>query len=101
MAKTLESTITDLKVVNEFGVSYVRNDNIMEDGSVVSTTKHPNIIYPFHSILNGDASWHFLPHNAEEYGVDVLDFCNKTWTDEVKEKYKTHIKANGENKEDK
>lgn len=108
MSLTKEIEIGKIEIINKWSV-HVRTDTIIKDNGVeVSRSFHRHVLQPFTSVYatreengeivpdldeNGDLQWTHTATDISAEDAQVQAICNATWTNDVKNNFKTFKEA--------
>ena len=90
MALTERSINDKIEVVGEYKIVQVRRADIIEkDGVEVARTFHRHVVVP--GSVDDSDNWTDTDISGED--ADVQAICNASWTQSVKDAYKSHLIA--------
>ena len=107
MSLTKEIKIGKIEIINNWSI-HVRTDTIIKESGVeVSRSLHRHVLQPFVSVYktkeddgvmvpdlkDGKLQWTHTATDISKEDAQVQAICNATWTDDVKNNFKTFKEA--------
>ena len=95
MALTKEIIIDNISLVGEWSIQVRETTVIKEDDEVISTSFSRKVLLPFRSAKDSDGNWVHEATDISKEDSRVQALCNSSWTDDVKNSFKTATENRG------
>lgn len=87
MALSKEIIISGIQLDSDKTVFVNKDTVVKEDGKVLSTSRHRQVIVSSMTDKNADGTYTTYPTDVSGEPQEVQDICNAAWTDAVKAAY--------------
>ena len=95
MALKKEIIIDNIALVGDWAIQIREATVIKEDDEVISTSFSRKVLLPFRSAKDSDGNWVHEATDISKEDSRVQALCNSSWTDDVKNSFKTATENRG------